>query len=116
MSGFIEDSLDLSEIESMNDLSDMDLLLQPPKSSKICGKHENELTKFLKNSSNDIGFEFWANHGHEYPVLFKLFKCLATIQPTSCSVERLFSKAKLVFSDIKGRMDTDTIFYNLLMN
>lgn len=98
------------DMRSMTDLE----LLATPKRQKVTTRTPTELSDFRKNSSDLIEHDFWAKYSGEYPTLSKLFFKLATIQPSSACVERLFSKAKLVFNDLKSSMSTETIFYNLL--
>lgn len=75
-----------------------------------------ELDKFINSTSSKRGSEFWESNKSDMPQLFKIFSKLRSIQPTSASVERLFSQAKLVYNDLSAKMDPETIFYNLLFS
>ena len=117
LSGLIVDEIEeeAPSDESNSLLSDLELLLQPSKKVKTTDKTSSELRRFLNLTGNSIGFEFWKVFGGEFPKLFEIFKKLRTIQPTSASVERLFSRAKLMYGDLSGKMDVETIFYNIVM-
>ena len=76
----------------------------------------NELKKFQKYKSDLKGDEFWKVNMIQFPKLYKIYSWLKVIQSSSASIERLFSKAKLIFNEKAGNMDVSTILYNLLLS
>ena len=93
----------------------MDLILTPGKKAKSNPKMPSELNKFINFTTDMTGDKFWRNYNSGFPNLFPLFKQLKSIQVTSASIERIFSKAKLIYNDLAGNLDVDMIYYNLLM-
>lgn len=108
---------DIEEISSSkiskisDDEDDDDELLMSRKTSK---NESDELKKFSRITSDLTGDEFWAVHESQFPKLFKIYSWLKIIQPSSASIERLFSKAKMIFNEKCGQMDVETILYNLI--
>ena len=74
---------------------------------------EEELTMYMgvqQVSSQDDPLMWWKEHENEYPRLARMAKEDLAVPATSASVERLFSSAGLVKSDIRGSLlDATTV-------
>ena len=88
--------------------SDDDLLFSNTSEASI-------ISEFKHSKSNMQGDEFWAVHSTAFPQLFNLYKKLSSIQLTNASVERLFSQANLVYDNLSGSMDPETVFAKLTL-
>ena len=66
---------------------------------------ESELELFENSTSFLIGDSFWLEHRSKMPILFAIYSQLKSISPSNAAIERLFSKAKLVFSDQRQRFE-----------
>lgn len=111
---FAEHSPSTNNQSSDEQIDDLSILYQHVQKKKKT-KFSYELDLFINVSSSLTGTEFWSAHKLEFPNLFRIYTKLRCIQPTSASVERLFSTAKLVFDDLAANMDVDTLFYNLIL-
>lgn len=102
-----------SEIEPIIE-NDIDILYSIPKKVVKSSKNHVALRKFKMSSYEGVGSSFWKNNYTQHPELFQIWNKLSSIQPTSASIERLFSSAKLVYDDLSARMDPETIFSKLV--
>lgn len=59
----------------------------------------SELEIFANSNSQNIGDSFWLENKNKLPILFAIYQQLKSVSPSNAGIERLFSKAKLVFSD-----------------
>lgn len=75
-----------------------------------------ELQKFLFSTSDLMSREFWEAYKKDLPGLYAIYNLCCAIQPTNASVERLFSLAKLIYDDLAGNMDPETIFFQLAVH
>ena len=66
---------------------------------------EREIELFQATKSTKIVDSFWLEHQYKMPILFSIYKQLKSVSPTNAVIERLFSKAKLVFSDMRQSFD-----------
>ena len=89
--------------------SDMDILL-PKQVKDTC----SEVDAFETYNSPLSGDQFWNSNCEVFKGLHKIYCSLRSVQLTSASIERLFSKANLVFDDLAANTDTETILYNLI--
>lgn len=89
--------------------SDMDILL-PKQVKKMC----SEADAFDSYKSPLSGDQFWDSNREVFKGLYKIYSSLRSVQLTSASIERIFSKANLVFDDLAANMETNTILYNLI--
>ena len=74
-----------------------------------------DLAEFKHSKSNLVGDQFWSTHSNVFPELFALYRKLLPIQLTNASVERLFSQANLVYDNLSGSLDPETIFSKLVL-
>ena len=63
---------------------------------------QDEMYNFMEFKSLQFGNSFWATNGKMFPSLFKVYQKLKNISPSNASVERPFSKAKLILNE-KGK-------------
>ena len=60
---------------------------------------DEEISKFMAYRSDKTGLKFWQDNLSEFPNLSKAYKLLCSITPSNSSIERLFSRAKLILND-----------------
>lgn len=89
------------------------MLYRRNKASVPQSRRHSELQKFLASTSDLVSSEFWEAYKKDLPNLYEIYNLCLSIQPTNASVERLFSLAKLIYDDLAGRMDPETIFCQL---
>ena len=70
---------------------------RPRESSGI----EKELAIFKGLPSGEVYHQFWAKHSFDLSLLAQIWEHLCSITPSNASIERLFSKAKLIESDLR---------------
>ena len=91
------------------------LKIQPIKKSELKSiaesSIEEEITAFKEQEASSYGSNFWRKEKNQnlYPILLCIFKYLYTISPSSSQVERIFSRAGLVCTDLRSRLAERTI-------
>ena len=98
--------------DSDHDDDDDDALLMNRKSKK---NESTELSRFKRITSDLTGDAFWGSYKLQFPKLYQIYSWLKIIQPSSASIERLFSRAKKIYNEKAGKMDMETILYNLVI-
>lgn len=61
-----------------------------------------EINKFTNCSSSLVGEEFWNSEKNNFKILYKIWCHVSSISPSNAAIERLFSKAKLIESDLRS--------------
>jgi len=61
----------------------------------------------LVDNRSTLGF--WKIHAHKFPIISRVARRLLCCSATSCDVERLFSRAGLIFSALRNRLAPKTI-------
>ncbi|CUA67966.1 Putative AC9 transposase [Zea mays] [Rhizoctonia solani] len=74
--------------------------------NETVGRLDEELTRFFGNiyryTPGTNVLKWWKDHEAEFPILSRIARDYLGIPATSVSVERLFSRCKLVMSDYRG--------------
>lgn len=65
---------------------------------------ESQISKFVSVTTNQTGEASWAVNKKDMPTLYAIWEHLKSISPSNASVERLFSKAKLIESDLRANI------------
>ena len=66
---------------------------------------QDEMYSFMEFKSLQFGNSFWDTNRKMFPSLFKVYQKLKSISPSNASVERLFSKAKLILNEKRQRFE-----------
>lgn len=93
-------------------VTDSQLLMAP----KVMKFDFEELHEFQVCKSTLTGSNFWKLNKNNFKNLYKLYKRLRPIQFTNACIERLFSRANLVFDDLSASMDTEMILARLIID
>ncbi|KAJ5355238.1 uncharacterized protein N7496_000165 [Penicillium cataractarum] len=95
---------------TIQDVSDIDILLRPTVSLQSNVTAPDELTRYLRSSTVEATpLVFWKEHQNEYPILASLARDILTTPASGSGVERLFNSARDICHYRRGSLKPQTI-------